>query len=348
MAFYDARRIEEAVVAYDQAVRLRPDFAPAHYNRSHAWLLLGDYARGWPEYEWRWKLSTVSLPPFSQPRWDGTSRPAHTILLDAEQGLGDTIQFIRYVPLVRDRVGGVVVRCQKALVPLFANMPGIDRVISQEEPTGSFDFWSPLLSLPLYCTPTIEAIPNRVPYLSVDPLIGRFWRDRLPKVAGLRVGINWQGNTAFPKDRFRSIPLRSFEPLSRIAGVHLVSLQKGFGREQLEGLEPQFRVTDLQLSMDEIHGPFLDTAAILQCLDLLITSDTSLVHLAGALGVETWLAVPFVPEWRWLKSGDKSPWYPTLHLFRQERPGRWDAVFARMAAKLAERVAHMSQERLRP
>ena len=234
MALYDARRIDEAVAAYDQAVRLRPDFAPARYNRSHAWLLLGDYARGWPEYEWRWKLPAVALPSFPQPRWDGTSQPDRTILLDAEQGLGDTIQFIRYVPLVKERVGTIVLRCQKPLVRLLAAMPGIDRVISQDEPTGPFDVWSPLLSLPLFFTPTLEAIPNRVPYLPEDQALVRFWQERLERIDGLRIGINWQGNPAFPKDRFRSVPLRYFEPLARIAGVRLISLQKGVGREQLE------------------------------------------------------------------------------------------------------------------
>ena len=294
-------RIDEALAAYDQAVRLRPDFAPARYNRSHAWLLLGDYARGWPEYEWRWKLAAVPLPSFPQPRWDGTSQPDRTILLDAEQGLGDTIQFIRYVPLVKERVGTIVLRCQKPLVRLLSAMPGIDRVISQDEPTGPFDVWSPLMSLPLCFTLIVwRTFQLASPMCPRIRRIVRFWQERLERIDGLRIGINWQGNPAFPKDRFRSVPLRYFEPLARIAGVRLVSLQKGTGREQLEIHRAKFPVVDLDLSLDEIHGPFVDTSAILRCLDLVITSDTSLAHLAGALGIETWLAVPSVPEWRWL------------------------------------------------
>jgi Flp pilus assembly protein TadD len=339
MALYDARHVDEAVAAYDQAVRIRPDFAPARYNRSHALLLLGDYARGWPEYEWRWKLETVSPPPFAQPRWDGTQQPNRTILLDAEQGLGDTIQFVRYVPWVKDRVGAVVLRCQKPLVRLLTSMPGIDRLISQDEPIGQFDVWSPLMSLPLIFTPTLDAIPNRVPYLPEDETLVRFWQARLERIDGLRVGINWQGNPAFPKDRFRSIPFRCFEPLTRIPSVRLISLQKGTGREQLENHAAAFPVVDLGLSLDEIHGPFVDTAAILRSLDLVITSDTSLAHLAGALGIETWLAVPSVPEWRWLLGREDSPWYPTLRLFRQGRPGQWDDVFSRMAIELRQRAA---------
>jgi Flp pilus assembly protein TadD len=339
MALYDARHIDEALAAYDQAARIRPDFAPARYNRSHAWLLQGDYARGWPEYEWRWKLAAVPLPPFAQPRWDGTSQPDRTILLDAEQGLGDTIQFVRYVPLVKDRVGTVVLRCQKPLIRLLASLPGIDRLIAQDEPIGHFDVWSPLLSLPLLFTPTLDAIPNRVPYLSADETLVRFWHARLERIDGLRVGINWQGNPAFPKDRFRSIPIRCFEPLARIPDIRLISLQKGAGREQLENRAVAFPIVDLGLSLDEIHGPFVDTAAILRCLDLVITSDTSLAHLAGALGIETWLAVPSVPEWRWLLGREDTPWYPTMRLFRQSLPGQWGDVFSRMAAELAQRAA---------
>jgi tetratricopeptide (TPR) repeat protein len=338
MALYDARRVDEAIAAYDQALALRPQFVPARYNRSHALLASGDYARGWSEYESRWKLDSVSAPAYLQPRWDGTVRPHDTILLEAEQGLGDTIQFVRYALLVKERVGTVVLRCQKPLVRLLTATPGIDRVISQDEPTGPFDVWSPLMSLPLLFTPTLEAIPNRVPYLTEDQDRIRFWRERLKPIDRLRIGIHWQGNPAFSKDRFRSVPLRYFEPLAKLAGVCLLSLQKGVGREQLEK-GATFPVLDLDLSLDEIHGPFLDTAAILRCLDLVITSDTCLAHLAGALGIETWLAVPSVPEWRWLMGRDDSPWYPTFRLFRQNRPGQWADVFTRMAAQLTQREA---------
>jgi hypothetical protein len=230
------------------------------------------------------------------------------------------------------------VRCQKPLVRLLAGMKGIDRLISQEETPEAFDHWSPLMSLPLIFTPHVESIPKRVPYLAADPAVIRFWQERLAPIRPFRVGIHWQGNPDFPKDRFRSIPLRYFEPLARIDGVRLVSLQKGLGREQLAS-GPPFPILDLNLSLDEIHGPFVDTAAILSCLDLVITSDTSLAHLAGALGVETWLAVPSLPEWRWLLGREDSPWYPSLHLFRQNRPGQWADVFLRIAARLAQRAA---------
>jgi len=338
LALYESQHIDEALAAYDQAIRLRPEFALPRYNRSHAWLLLGDCARGWAEYEWRWKLPEITAPPYAQPRWDGSVKPESTILLEAEQGLGDTIQFVRYVPLVKERVGKVVLRCQNPLAPLLKKLSGIDRVISRDEPVGEFDTWSPLMSLPLLFNTTLDSIPNPVPYLVADEGLVRFWQERLRRVDGIRVGIHWQGNPAFSRDRFRSIPLASFEPLAGIAGVRLISLQKGFGSEQLNPHSVRFPVIDLQLKLDEVHGPFLDTAAILHCLDLVITSDTALAHLAGALGVETWLAVPRVPEWRWLSGREDSPWYPTLSLFRQRCVGQWGDVFTEMTAALHKRA----------
>ena len=224
---------------------------------------------------------------------------------------------------------------------LLSRVPGIDRLISQEEQPESFDLWSPLMSLPLFFTSSIESIPDRVPYLAAEDDALRFWEKELAPIRQFRIGIHWQGNPAFPKDRFRSIPLRYFEPLARVADVCLVSLQKGTGREQLAN-GTAFPLLDLNLPLEELHGPLVDTAAILKCLDLVVTSDTSLAHLAGALGVETWLAVPSVPEWRWLLARDDSPWYPTLRLFRQHRPGQWADVFLRMAAQLALRTADRS------
>ncbi len=338
-AEYNAQRIDAALAAYDQAIRINPEFATARYNRSHAWLLLGDYERGWPEYEWRWKLDSVPAPKFEQPRWDGTSLPHGCILLDAEQGLGDTIQFVRYARLVKERVGRVILRCQRPLLALFDAVDGVDARIAKDEPTGPFDVWAPLLSLPLYFTRSLEAIPNAVPYLTARPSLVEFWKMQLENVEGFRVGVHWQGNPAFCKDRFRSIPLNAFEPLAQTPGVQLVSIQKGPACEQLYQPDLTFHVLDLKLSLDEIHGAFLDTAAILKCLDLVVTSDTSVAHLAGALGVETWLAVPHVPEWRWLLDRDDSPWYPTMRLFRQGRTGQWNDVFERMAAQLRPRIA---------
>ncbi len=340
MALYDARRIDEAVTAYDQAVRLRPDFAPARYNRSHAWLLLGDYARGWPEYEWRWKLPAVAVPSFPQPRWDGTNQPdAHN---PARRGAGtgrhDSVHSLCSLgqgsgrndrPSLPEAVGATAGGNAGNRPSHLAGRAdrSVRRLVSALEPA------------PLFHLRRSRPFQTASPICAEDQAILRFWQERLERIDGLRIGINWQGNPAFPKDRFRSVPLRYFEPMARIAGVRLISLQKGVGREQLENRRATFPVLDLGLSMDEVHGPFVDTAAILRGLDLVITSDTSLAHLGGALGVETWLAVPSVPEWRWLLGREDSPWYPTLRLFRQNRPGQWADVFSRMAARLGQRVA---------
>jgi tetratricopeptide (TPR) repeat protein len=336
---FDAQRIDEALAAYEAALLLRPDFASARYNRSLAWLLQGDFVRGWSEYEWRWKLSGAPSSLHLQPRWDGTASPNGTILLDAEQGLGDTIQFARYAPLVKARVGCVILRCQKPLVALLRSLPGVDAVIAQDEPLPHFDAWLPLLSVPQIFTPAIEAIPRAIPYLLIEDSLVRFWQPRIERFAGLRVGIHWQGNPAFLKDRFRSIPLACFEPLAKLPGVRLISLQKGAGTEQLTQRIVTFPVVDLGLKPAEVHGPFLDTAAILRCLDVVVTSDTSIAHLSGALGIETWLAVPHVPEWRWLLNREDTPWYPTLRLVRQSHVGQWGSVFVRIAAALRNRAA---------
>jgi Flp pilus assembly protein TadD len=340
IALFDSQRVDEALAAYDQALALRPDFPSARYNRSLAWLLQGDFARGWSEYEWRWRLPGAPAPPlYQQPRWDGAASPGATILLEAEQGLGDTIQFARYASLVKARVSRVILRCQPPLVPLLSSVAGVDRVVGQDEPLPNFDAWLPLLGVPQFFTPTIETIPRSVPYLSVDDSLVQFWQSRIERFAGLRVGIHWQGNPAFLKDRFRSMPLACFEPLAKLPGVRLISLQRGAGSEQLTQRTATFPVIDLGLKPPELHGPFLDTAAILRCLDVVVTSDTSLAHLSGALGIETWLAVPHVPEWRWLLDREDTPWYPSLRLVRQSHVGQWGAVFVRIAAALRNRAA---------
>jgi Flp pilus assembly protein TadD len=336
---FDAQQIDEAISAYEGALALRPDFASAHYNRGLAWLLQGDFARGWDEYEWRWRLSGAPPAQHHQPRWDGTTAADATILLEAEQGLGDTIQFARYARLVKQRVGRVILRCQKPLKALLRIVAGVDQIVAQDEPPPHFDCWSPLLSVPRFFTPSLDAIPAAIPYLSADEAHVHFWQTRIERLSGLRVGIHWQGNPAFLKDRFRSIPLACFEPLAKLPGVRLISLQKGAGTEQLAHHVVPFPVVDLRLQPEEIHGPFLDTAAILKCLDVVVTSDTSLAHLAGALGIETWLAVPRVPEWRWLRDREDTPWYPTLRLVRQSQVGHWGGVFVRIATALRNRAA---------
>jgi hypothetical protein len=271
---------------------------------------------------------------FPQPQWDGSPLEGRTILIHAEQGLGDTIQFIRYAPLVKRRGGTVIVECQPVLSQLLAGCPGIDRLIAQGSPLPAFDVHVPLLSLPRIFGTTLADVPAEVPYLFADAALIERWRDELAGVPGVKIGIAWQGNTRFPADCMRSIPLTHFAPLAQVDGVRLFSLQKGPGREQLAATAAYLPVIDLADRLDEKAGGFMDTAAVVKNLDLIITSDTAIAHLAGALGVPVWVGLALGADWRYLLGREDSPWYPTMRLFRQTRLGDWDGVFERIASEL--------------
>ena len=336
-------RLDEAVACYQQALRLKPDYPEAHWNRSLAWLLMGRFEQGWAGYEWRWKCKEFgSLPPFHPPLWDGSPLDGRTILVHAEQGLGDTLQFIRYVPMVHQRGGRVILVCQPPLIRLLTRSPGIERLLVHGDPLPEFDVHTPLLSLPRLLGTTLESVPADVPYLDAEPQLVAAWRQRLGSYPGFKVGIVWQGNPKFRLDRLRSAPLTEFAPLARVPGVHLFSLQKGPGAEQLAPLTDRFPVTDLGSNLDD----FVDAAAVLKNLDLVISVDTAIAHLAGALGIPVWVALPFAPDWRWLMGREDSPWYPTMRLFRQTRPGQWEDVFHHIAEALQRRLAAPAE--LRP
>jgi hypothetical protein len=298
------------------------------------WLLTGDFERGWAEYQWRWKAEQCQWRDFSQPLWDGRPLEGRTILLHAEQGLGDTIQFVRYAALVKQRGGGVVVECPTPLLSLLASCERIDRLMGRGDELPAFDLQAPLLSLPGIFHTSLDTIPADGPYLFADPgLVGR-WRQELGGIAGFKIGIAWQGNPKNPDDRNRSIPLSDFEPLAGCSAVRLLSLQKEAGTEQLQKVAGRFPVIDLGSRLDEAAGAFMDTAAVMMNLDLVVTSDTAIAHLAGALGVPVWVAISFVPDWRWLLDRSDSPWYPTMRLFRQTRLGDWAGVFEEIKAAL--------------
>ncbi len=329
-------RLDEAMACYHEILDTKPDDPQAHMSRALTWLLLGDYERGWPEYEWRWRCREFGQLPYTQPAWDGSPLEGRTVLLHAEQGLGDTLQYVRYAPLVRARGGEVIVACPKALRPLLADSPQLGRLAVQGEELPPFDVYAPLLSLPARLGTTLATVPADVPYLHADPALVERWRRELEGIPGFKVGIVWQGNPDNRADRYRSIPLRHFAALARVPGVSLLSLQKGAGGEQLRGAG--FPVTDLGPRLDETSGPFRDTAAVLRNLDLAVVIDTAVAHLAGALAVPTWLALSAWADSRWLLDREDSPWYPTLRLFRQPRFGDWEGLFARMAEELGRLV----------
>jgi hypothetical protein len=273
---------------------------------------------------------------FAEPRWQGQPLSNETLLVHAEQGLGDTIQFVRYLPLVCERAGRVICEVQPGLLPLMkqSKLAKVADFIGRGELLPEFDAQVPLLSLPAVFQTTAETIPLAAGYLAADPVRVSQWKERLGDVAGLRVGIAWQGSAGYPGDRERSIPLIEFAPLA-LPGVELISLQKGFGSEQIEQLGDRFKVRALGPGFDAAGGAFLDAAAVIENLDLVVTSDTAIAHLAGALGRPTWLALSLVPDWRWMFERVGSPWYASLTLFRQTRLREWSDVFQKMAVALA-------------
>jgi hypothetical protein len=320
--------LDEATAHCEQALRHQPDFADAQNDLSLLLLLRGDFERGWRQYG----LPSKTKRAFPQPLWDGSPLEGRTILLHAEQGLGDTVHFIRYVPLVQQRSGNVIVECQPALLPLMAGIAHCGRLVAQGSPLPPFDVHAPLLALPGILDTKLNTIPAAIPYLHPDGSLTTDWRRHLRRdgrAGTLLAGIGWQGNPHYPRDRQRSIPVAAFAPLAR-EGVELISLQKGATSDQWAGMKC--------FTLDEA-GAFMDTAAIMANLDLVISADTSIVHVAGALGVPVWIPLARVPDWRWLLERSDSPWYPTVRLFRQSRVGHWDDVFQRMADELKKVVS---------
>jgi tetratricopeptide (TPR) repeat protein len=334
--------IEDALGCFEQALGIDPAYVDARFNRGLARLLSGDWERGWADYESRRQLGRINVRDFPQPTWDGSPLNGRSILLHAEQGLGDTLQFVRYVSLVRQQAsqpgGRVLLLAPRPLLSLLKMTDGFDCIASDVDSLPPFDVHAPLMSLPGILHTTLDSVPAAVPYLAANTELITVWRERLPSVRRFRVGINWQGDPNNPLDRARSISLMQFAPLADVAGVSLISLQKGTGAEQLAETASQFDVVHLGDDVDETVGAFMDTAAIMQSLDLVITSDTSIAHLAGGLGVPVWVALAFVPEWRWLLQRDDSPWYPTMRLFRQPQPNDWPGLFADMQTALSRLV----------
>ncbi len=326
-----ARQVLEA------AIGMRGDYAEARWNLGLVRLMSGDLTGGWLDYEWRRRLAVDRAAPAAvpQPEWNGCALHGRTILLRAEQGLGDTMQFVRYAPLLKARGARVVLECQPKLVALMRSADGLDQIVEQGSTLPSFDTWIRLLSLPGVFAAGGDAVPATIPYLRAERARVERWSKVLAGFSGFKVGIAWQGNPAYPGDRSRSIALAAFEPLARIPGVRLLSLQKGLGVDQLPEARDRFLVHDFTPPLDDDSpGAFLDTAAVIAALNLIITSDTALAHLAGALGAPTWVALAHVPDWRWMLGRDDSPWYPTMRLFRQQRRGDWRGVFEAIAHEL--------------
>jgi hypothetical protein len=325
---------EEALRQYELALLVQPDYPQARFRRAMQLLRRGRYAEGWVEYEWRWTASQLTRPDVPRPKWDGSPLNGRALFVHTEQGVGDVLMFLRFLSRVkRSAADRLVFACQKALQPLLRNIPWVDEWFPIDE-LGQvrFDVYLSMLSLPGVLGFGAADIPFPVPYIAADPARVETWRPRVKELPGLKVGICWQGSPTFAADRFRSIPLSQFAPLAAVPGVTLVSLQKGAGEEQVEVNRVAVPLTIFpELDASE---PFMDTAAVMQHLDLIISADTSIAHLAGALGRPVWIALDTDSDWRWGADQAQTPWYPTARLFRQKTCGDWPGVVAEMAAAL--------------
>ena len=332
-------RLAEAEESYRTALSLKPDFPDGHYNLGHFLLLAGRLSEGWAEYEWRIAAHGVGRRDFTAPQWNGEALGGRTLLLHAEQGFGDTLQFCRYVPLIAGHAR-LVLEVQAPLLRLLSGLPGVDCIVAQGDKLPAFDVHCPLLSVPRLLGTTLDTIPGKTPYLTADRQDAAAWHRRLASLDGLKIGLVWAGGirpeqplTAI-SDARRSMALDRLAPLADIDGVSFVSLQKGEPAAQAARPPRGMVLHDFTADLRD----FADTAALIDALDLVISVDTAVAHLAGALGKPVWLLNRFLPCWRWLLERDDSPWYPTLRQFRQPVAGDWDSVIAAVKAALVHRI----------
>jgi tetratricopeptide (TPR) repeat protein len=334
-AMKDRAEMDAAIAKYRKAIELEPAYVRAHYNLALALLTVGNFREGWEQYEWRWKLSEFPFRgrDFGRPLWNGENIEGKTILLHAEQGLGDAIQFVRYLPMVAERGAKIILQCHAELHRVFRGIAGGIPMVAFGEDPGEFDLQCPLLSLPRAFGTEVGTIPGSVPYLSAEAELVEQWRRRLGENDGkLKVGLVWAGNPKYRTDRTRSLRLADLAPLAAIERIKFYSLQKGLAAEQTKNPPSAMELIDLGPDLKD----FADTAAAISALDLVISADTSVPHLAGALGKPVWTMLQFVPDFRWMLGRADSPWYPTMRLFRQQRSGDWGGVVARVAEALGE------------
>jgi hypothetical protein len=322
-------RVAESVRVLRRALKIAPSLPALHTALSEPLLISGDYAAGWQEYEWRRHVANFPLLP--GPEWRGESIQGSTILVHTEQGLGDCLMLARYLPLLTRRGGRVVLACEPPLIPLLRGMPAADMVVPvQQDPLPRYDCWVLLGSLPLLFGTTLDSIPTPAGYLTAPAARTAAWASLLPH--GRKIGLVWGGNPDLPGDKKRSVPFDKLVPLLDVAGARFVSLQVG---ERRAALRDKPFIVDLADWLTD----FAETAAVVANLDLVIAVDTSVTHLAGALGKPVWLMLPHPPEWRWLLGRADSPWYASARLFRQQHPGDWTSVVAQIAAALQDFVS---------
>lgn len=338
----DLKRFEEAFDSYDRAIHLKPDYVNANWSKAGLLLLNGKMRDGWQLHEWRWKIEQQkeAIRKFSKPLWLGKEElSGKTILLYAEQGLGDTIQFCRYAALVKARGARVILEVPQPLITLLQGLLGVDILLDGRQPLPHFDYYCPLLSLPLAFDTELETIPNALHYLTVDQVLRNEWALKLGKKIKPRIGVTWSGNPSHKNDHNRSLSLKILlQYLSN--DCEYFSLQKEIRDQDREMLQK----STIRHFGDQMTD-FAETAALCDLMDLVISVDTSVAHLAGAMGKPTWILLPHIPDWRWLLGREDSPWYPSVRLFRQDRVGDWDGVLQNMKVALSKKF-HASESAL--
>jgi Flp pilus assembly protein TadD len=327
--------VRDGATHLERVVHDAPELARAHVHLGLALLQMGDFQRGWSEFRWRHQFSVVTATGTGNgsTAWDGRLLNGRSIVLLPEQGFGDTIQFARYAPLVRARGGQVILGCPLPLKRLLKTLEGVSQIASGDDPAVTADMYAPLLDLPAIFGTDMHNVPAEIPYLHAEPALARAWAERLTSSL-LRVGLVWAGNPDHKQDARRSMSPLSLAPLGGVAGVQFFSLQKGPSSAQ-HAPPPGLTLTDLGPALDD----FADTAAALTHLDLIITVDTAVAHLAGALGRPVWLLLARGHDWRWIDGLERSPWYPTMRIFRQDVPGGWVSLVQRVAAELRQATA---------
>ena len=328
-----AQSYDEAIECYNKTIELAPDYAEAYYSRGISYLSCGRFAEGWDDYQWRLKTAGTKIQlPRDKPWWRGEYFQGKTLLVQSEQGFGDSIQFVRYLPMVKDRGGAVILAEKPELIDLFRDLDGIDDlagVKELEDGAVKYDLYVPLLNLPGIFNTTADNIPARIPYLFAKEPKVAYWRNKIATDA-FNIGLTWAGNPIHTNDHNRSCDLKNFTPLAEIKNVKLFSLQKGPGIEQIKDWPGDTELIDLGRKFED----FTDTAAAIENMDMVISVDTSVLHLAGAMAKTAWALIPCNSDWRWMMERQDSPWYPTMRLFRQKSPGCWTDVFARVKKEL--------------
>lgn len=324
----------QAIEYFEAALAIDPNHRDTHFALGLAQLLCGNLAEGWRNYEWRFRCLPLSEVDQTQkmlqyPLWRGEPLQGAGILIHPEQGLGDTLQFVRYVPQVAARGGRVMLAVPRALKRLFSKIEGVDQLLCEGELPQEIAWQCPLMSLPIVFNTELNTIPTQLPQLDIDPRAVEAWASELPQDR-LKVGLVWTGNPNNDSNPHRSIPLAALERLAEVEGISLFSLQKGHGREELQQSKVAPAIRDIEAQCDDMA----DTAAAIMALDLVITVDTLVAHLAGSLKKKVWILLASPPDWRWLLQGKDTPWYPTARLFRQPSPGDWDSVIAEVIGEL--------------